>query len=102
MFVFLGVARTQYLINEGLIRFSFFTTSLGAIINLILNFILIPQYEGVGAAIATVVSYAVSGYFSSFVYPRLFETALMQSKAFIAPIRYVVFWGKNYVGSFKQ
>lgn len=94
MFVFLGVARTQYLINEGLIRFSFFTTVLGAIVNVALNFILIPQYEGVGAAIATVVSYGASGYFSSFVYPRLFETGLMQSKALISPVRYLVWLGK--------
>jgi len=77
-----------------LIKFSFFTTALGAIVNLVLNFILIPQYEGVGAAIATVVSYGASGYFSSFVYPRLFETGLMQSKAFIAPVRYAVLFGK--------
>jgi len=95
LFVFLGVARTQYLINEGLIRFSFFTTALGAIVNVGLNFILIPQYEGVGAAIATLVSYGASGYFSSFVYPRLFETGLMQSKALIAPIRYAVFFAKK-------
>jgi len=54
------------------------------------NLILIPRYEGVGAAIATVVSYGASGYFSSFVYPRLLETALMQSKAFIAPVRYLI------------
>ncbi len=94
MFVFLGVARAQYLINEGLIRFSFFTTALGAIANVGLNFILIPQYGGVGAAIATVVSQGASAYLSSFVYPRLFETALMQSKALIAPIRYLAWFGK--------
>jgi len=95
LFVFLGVARTQYLINEGLIRFSFFTTALGAIVNVGLNLTLIPQYEGIGAAIATVVSYGVSGYFSSFVYPRLFETGIMQSKALIAPVRYLVVFAKT-------
>ena len=94
MFVFLGVARSQYLVNEGLIKFSFFATAVGAIVNVGLNFILIPQYEGVGAAIATVVSYGASAYLSSFVYPRLFETGLMQSKAFIAPIKYLIVFGK--------
>ena len=94
LFVFLGVARSQYLVNEGLIKFSFFATAAGAIINLGLNFILIPLYEGVGAAIATVVSYGASAYLSSFVYPRLFETGVMQSKAFIAPIRYLIVFGK--------
>jgi len=95
LFVFLGVARGQYLVNEGLIKFSFFTTAVGAILNVSLNFILIPLYEGVGAAIATVVSYGVSSYLSSFVYPRLFETGLMQSKAIVSPIRYLVAFRKN-------
>ena len=95
LFVFLGVARGQYLINEGLIKFSFFATALGAIVNLGLNFILIPKYEGVGAAIATVVSYSVSGYFSSFAYPKAFETGIMQSKAIVSPIRYLVAFRKN-------
>ncbi|HEB75051.1 MAG TPA: hypothetical protein ENJ04_01690 [Nitrospirae bacterium] len=90
LFVYLGVARGQYLINEGLIRVSFFTTALGAAVNVGLNLVLIPRYEGVGAAVASVISYAASGYLSSFVYPRLFETGIMQSKAFVAPVRYVV------------
>ncbi len=94
MFVFLGVARGQYLINEGLIKFSFFATAVGAIVNVALNFILIPQYGGVGAAIATVISQGASAYLSSFVYPRLFETGLMQSKALIAPAKYLVWFGK--------
>jgi len=95
LFVFLGVARGQYLVNEGLIKFSFFATAGGAIVNVGLNFILIPLYEGIGAAIATVISQAISAYLSSFIYPRLFETGLMQSKAFIAPIRYLIVFGKN-------
>lgn len=95
LFVFLGVARGQYLVNEGLIKFSFFATAVGAILNVGLNFILIPLYEGVGAAIATVVSYGVSGYLSSFFYPRLFATGLMQSKAIISPVRHIVTLGKN-------
>jgi len=94
LFVFLGVARGRYLINEGLIKFSFFAAGVGAIVNLGLNFVLIPLYEGVGAAIATVFSYGASAYLSSFVYPRLFETGLMQSKAFIAPIRYLIIFGR--------
>jgi len=94
LFVFLGISRGQYLVNEGLVKFSFFVAIVGAIVNVGLNFILIPLYEGVGAAIATVISYGVYAYLSSFVYPRLFETGLMQSKAFIAPIKYLIVFGK--------
>ncbi|NOZ24822.1 MAG: flippase, partial [Nitrospirae bacterium] len=93
--MFLGVARSHYLINEGLTRFSFFTTALGAVVNVGLNLVLIPQYGGMGAAVASVVSYAASGYLSSFVYPRLFETGLMQSKAFAAPVRYALLFARK-------
>jgi len=56
-FVFLGVAQSSWTITEGL-TFLAFTRTLGsAIINVLLNIILIPHYGGIGAAIATVVSY---------------------------------------------
>lgn len=35
------------------------STMIGAVVNVILNFILIPWYEGLGAAIATVISYII-------------------------------------------
>ena len=90
IFVFLGVARGQYLVTEGLLRFSALATIVGATVNVGLNFLLIPRYGGIGAAIATVVSQAVSAYVTSFFYPRLFETALMQTKALYAPVRYIL------------
>lgn len=64
IFVFLGVVRSQWLINEGLTKFSFYTTLIGAVINVGLNYILIPIYNEVGAAIATLFSYSVAAVFS--------------------------------------
>ncbi|MCU0536481.1 MAG: flippase [Hydrococcus sp. Prado102] len=86
-FVFLGVARTQWLMSENQTRFSFATTLLGTITNIILNFFLIPIYGGVGAAIATAISYAVATYFSCLFYPPMFYTAGMLTKALIIPFR---------------
>jgi len=57
--VFLGVASSQYLINENLTKLSFMRTLIGMILNVILNFILIPSYGIVGSAVATLVSYTV-------------------------------------------
>jgi len=57
--VFLGVANTQYLINENFTKLSFFRTFIGMIFNVGLNFLLIPLYGIVGAAIATLVSYTL-------------------------------------------
>ncbi len=69
-FVFMGVGTSSWFIAEGLTHLSFSRTLMGAIVNIVLNFLLIPTYSGVGAAIATVVSYAVSGFFAHAIYPK--------------------------------
>ena len=86
-FVFLGVARSQWLIAENLTKLSFATTSLGTIVNVLLNLWLIPVYEGTGAAIATVVSYAVASYFTCMFHAKMFHTAWMLTKALFIPFR---------------
>jgi PST family polysaccharide transporter len=60
-FVFLGVAMSPWTVNEGMTSFALFRTASGAIANILLNLVLIPAYGAVGAAVATVVSYAMSG-----------------------------------------
>jgi O-antigen/teichoic acid export membrane protein len=64
--VFLGVASSQYLINENLTKLSFFRTSVGMVVNVVLNLILIPVYGIIGAAIATLVSYTAVTFVLSF------------------------------------
>lgn len=63
MFVFLGVASGKWLVNENLQLFSTVNTTIGAAINVILNFILIKKYDVEGAAWATLVSYFFAAYF---------------------------------------
>jgi O-antigen/teichoic acid export membrane protein len=58
--VSLGVAMNQYILALNLTKISFYTTILGAIINVILNLILIPKIGIIGAAIATLISYTTS------------------------------------------
>jgi len=62
VFVFLGVASSNWFLSENLQRYSLINTTVGAIINILLNLILIPRYGVSGAAVATVIAYAVSGY----------------------------------------
>ena len=64
--VFLGVAVTQYLIIENYNKIVFCSTSISAVINVILNFILIPRMGIMGAAIATLVAYWFSMLFVVF------------------------------------
>lgn len=55
---FLGVASSQYLITENLTKFSFYRTLIGMVMNVILNFILIPAFGIIGSAFATLISYS--------------------------------------------
>ena len=58
--VFLGVASSLYLTNEGLQKLSLYRTLAGLVINILLNLLLIPAYGAVGAALATLCSYFVA------------------------------------------
>jgi PST family polysaccharide transporter len=51
--VFLGVASSQYLVAEGYTRLSMVRTVIGAVINVLLNLLLIPRFGTIGAAMAT-------------------------------------------------
>jgi len=64
--VFLSVASSQYLINENLTKLSFARTLIGMVINVVLNFILIPKYGIIGSAVATLISYTVVTFILSF------------------------------------
>ncbi len=54
-----GVARSTVLTIEKKLKFSLILTCMGAIINLILNYFLIPSYGAMGATIATIITYFI-------------------------------------------
>lgn len=60
IFVFLGVASSKWLLTENLQHYELYNTSLGAFLNIILNLYLLPKYGIIGAAYATVISYALA------------------------------------------
>lgn len=68
MFLFLGYVKEVWIASEGITWFSFWFTVAGAVSNVILNLILIPPYEEVGAAVATLVSYGIADYLMCFVH----------------------------------
>jgi PST family polysaccharide transporter len=67
--VFLGVASSQYLLIEGIQRYSLYRTLVGLLANLILNILFIPRMGAAGAAIATLISYFIS-VFSLVIFSR--------------------------------
>ena len=70
LFVCLGVVRSLWMNTENLMVFSFFTTAIGAICNILINLYMIPKFQGLGAAIATVIAYAIAAVFSCFFYDK--------------------------------
>lgn len=68
LFVFIGAASGKWYISENLQHYTLINTSVGAVLNVGLNFILIPKYGVVGAAYSTLISYGVAAYFMSAVW----------------------------------
>jgi len=64
VFVFLGVASGKWLLTENLQIFSTINTTIGAVVNILLNYILIQKLGVEGAAWATLISYFVAAYLS--------------------------------------
>lgn len=82
VFVFLGVASNQWFIAEGKQLLSIQRTFLGLIVNIILNFFLIPRFGPAGAACATIFSFAIAGLFVDFFNVKTREMFYMKIKAF--------------------
>src|SRR5690606_31836769 len=59
VFIFMRAAFSRWILIEGALMFSLITQGLGALANIGLNMLLIPHYGGEGAAMATLISYAV-------------------------------------------
>lgn len=62
IFVFANSAINQWFVNENLQFVSMIFTGIGAILNLVLNYLFIPIYGIVGSAIATIISYFIASF----------------------------------------
>ncbi len=87
VFFFQREALGRWFITENLLPFSFISNGIGAVVNVALNLVLIPRYGGIGASVATLISYAAAGYLACFVSPKTREAAWMMSKALVVPFR---------------
>ncbi|WP_029281136.1 flippase [Pedobacter sp. R20-19] len=80
IFVFLGMASSQYLIAEGYTKISFYRTAAGAAANILLNLWLIPKYAGVGASIATLIACFISTFYVLLI-PKTRQQGIMMLKS---------------------
>lgn len=85
MFTNLGVARSTFLMSMNWTKVHFMTVFMGAIVNVLLNYILIPRYSGMGAVIASCIAYWMAAHGSCYFYKPLFRTGNMLTKAIIYP-----------------
>ncbi len=89
VFVFMRAAFSKWLVAERLLMYSLATQGAGAVINIAANMALIPAWGGIGAAWATLVSYAMASYFALWFFPATRPAAKMMTRAFVAPVRYL-------------
>lgn len=94
VFVFLGVASSQWFVAENRQILSFQRTLLGLVINIVLNYILIPQFGAAGSAYATVLSQASVGLLYDVFQKETRSMFNMKIKSF-NPLRLIVFRSKK-------
>lgn len=85
LFIYLDSARSAFFNAMNWYRIYFVTLALGAALNVLLNLYLIPRYGGMGAAIASCISYWFAAHGACFLYRPLHKTAGMLTKAIFYP-----------------
>ena len=89
LFIFMRAAFSKWILIENVLVFSLITQGIGALVNVVLNLILIPRFGAVGAAYATLVSYAFASFFSLFFYSKTRPVFFMMLKSMFSIFRYL-------------
>lgn len=88
LFVFYGVAQGPWNLTENLTRLAMVRIVIGASVNILLNFWMIPAYGALGAAMATVVSQALAAVFLNALHKKTRPIFYCQLKSLLF-IRYL-------------
>jgi len=89
LFIFMRAAFSKWILIENVLIFSLITQGMGAIANVFLNLLLIPEYGYIGAAYATLISYAISSYLALMFYCKTRPVFWMMTYSIFLPIRYL-------------
>ena len=68
IFIFMRAAFSKWILIENALVFSLITQGAGALVNVLLNYLLIPRFGVQGAAYATLISYAFASFLSLIIY----------------------------------
>lgn len=88
LFVYYGVAQGPWDLTENLTRLAMVRIVIGATVNILLNFWMIPSYGALGAAVATVVSQALAAVFLNLLHKKTRPIFYCQLKSLLF-IRYL-------------
>ena len=81
VFGFFGWVKGVWIVTEGYTVFALVSTCCGALMNILLNFWLIPHYQENGAALASVISYSFTDYLICLIYPPARRLGWIMTKA---------------------
>jgi O-antigen/teichoic acid export membrane protein len=83
VFVFLGVVGAQQMIYESMAKMQLQRSAVGAVVNVGLNFLLIPRFGGLGSAIATLIAQGLAAYVMDFFSSRTRHIFWMKTRAYL-------------------
>jgi Na+-driven multidrug efflux pump len=86
---------SNWIVAEGLQKLNFYAKLIGLCTNIMLNFLLIPLYQGKGAAIATLISASLANYFCFLFWKQTRENAILTTKALFLPLRLLTLLKRN-------
>ncbi len=83
-----GIAKNLlFIINENLFRYSLLTSVIGAFLNVLLNYILIPKYHSFGAIWASIVSFSITIFIIDLFYSKARHNLKLMLYAIITPLK---------------
>jgi O-antigen/teichoic acid export membrane protein len=81
LFVFIGIGRGIWMINESQFKFVMVANIIAGAINILLNYLWLPKFGIMGAAYATLISYSFTYFLSNIFYKPAHEVFVMQLKS---------------------
>ena len=83
LFVFVGLIRGLWVLNESYFKFALMANLGAGAVNIVLNYYWLPIFGIIGAAWATLISYGVTYFISGFFFKPARKVAIMQLKSII-------------------
>lgn len=85
LFTNFGVARSVFITNEGLFRFSLITAVVGAVTNIFLNLLLVARWGATGAIVSSFASFGVTTFALEIFQPRARANLGLMARAAFLP-----------------